>query len=724
MVSSDHIFYQTWYLYYFPGSRNYDYEAKYQRDKQGDEATENARVWNVYLDEAESYDMDMVQGFRNNIDGLLVFAALFSAVVTTFVAQTSQSLQPDNGKILVSLFYETNQLLRAAGNRTSVDAVPKAALVPGSRTHSSTDIWVNGLFFTSLTLSLSTALLTVLAKQWIQVCTLFPIIATTLNRNGQAYSVVVSGSARTRALIRHFRFKGLIKYKLSEVIESLPLILHSSVAIFFIGLALYISQLSPPICGAVSVITALTFVFYFGTSMLPAFDITCPYRISFIFSLANYLVFAFHVARHAYFSLRCSDTWMRYSKTWPDISALMFPLAKPLVSAFRMAGHPYFKIRDYFFSWMRNYKMWPEGSLEKAEHKQVFPSHDDEPWGTVAASHACESIDWVFNHSSNRSVKNIVVEVVCAMLEEWNSKADLFRYFLNIVSSPEHSNLFLSVTTYSLSQLPNLPAQSTTEQDLEQSTCSRLIGNLMKISASRSLFDEGISELESWQEEIEPVWMTAYRDGVRSRNHTLSRHLLDWGQPLSVQSERNLDVLFACAQCGDEEDIRDLVDRGMNLNLQRSRGWTALHEAARYGNLDAVIALSQREPGLMSQAIVYVSQEPRTALVVAIEHCKPDVVAYLLDHGAQAPPNAIHTAMRLEWFQADERLATVQLLLDRGWDRTAEDTNGKTPIDVAHDWPDFHPDKPAIIKYLKDYPNVRHSPSEPTVSPTSNEEEK
>ncbi|KAG6864193.1 hypothetical protein C0993_009264, partial [Termitomyces sp. T159_Od127] len=149
-------------------SRNYDYEAKYHPDKKGDEAKENARVWNVYLDEAESYDMDMIQGFRNNIDGLLVFAALFSAVVTTFVAQTSQSLQPDNVQIIAALLYENIQVLRAAGNRTTIDAIPMATLAPGSRTYSLTDLWVNGLFFTSLALSLSTALLTVLAKQWIQ----------------------------------------------------------------------------------------------------------------------------------------------------------------------------------------------------------------------------------------------------------------------------------------------------------------------------------------------------------------------------------------------------------------------------------------------------------------------------------------------------------------------------------------------------------------------------
>ena len=90
-------------------------------------------------------------------------------MVTTFVAQTSQALQPDNSQIMVSLLVENNQLLRAGGDTTHLNAVPAAPLGPVSITASSTDHWVNGLFFTSLALSLVTALLTALAKQWIQV---------------------------------------------------------------------------------------------------------------------------------------------------------------------------------------------------------------------------------------------------------------------------------------------------------------------------------------------------------------------------------------------------------------------------------------------------------------------------------------------------------------------------------------------------------------------------
>ncbi|KAG5732206.1 hypothetical protein E4T56_gene17021 [Termitomyces sp. T112] len=256
-----------------PGPRIYDYKQKYSQDKLGEEFKENARVWNVYLDEAENYDADLIEGYRNIMDGLLVFAALFSAVVTTFVAQTSQTLQPDNTQILVSILLETNQLLRAAGNNTSLNAVPPATLGPGSLTYSLTDQWVNGLFFTSLALSLSTSLLTVLAKQWIQ-----------------GYTSNVSGGARTRALIRQFRFHGLVKWRLTDMIESLPVILHSSVALFLVGLALYVSEFSSPICGVVAFITALTFLFYLGTSIIPAIFIDCPYRLPFLFPLAQLMV--------------------------------------------------------------------------------------------------------------------------------------------------------------------------------------------------------------------------------------------------------------------------------------------------------------------------------------------------------------------------------------------------------------------------------------------------
>ncbi|KAJ7595753.1 hypothetical protein C8J56DRAFT_775671, partial [Mycena floridula] len=130
----------------------------------------NARVWKVYLDESESYDEDMLRSFRDTIDALLVFAALFSGVVTTLLVQTSQALQPDYALLTTLLLTEQNKLLRAAGNASAINGVSLSPTSEQLGAGTNTDIWINALFIASLSLSLATALLSVLVKQWLQVC--------------------------------------------------------------------------------------------------------------------------------------------------------------------------------------------------------------------------------------------------------------------------------------------------------------------------------------------------------------------------------------------------------------------------------------------------------------------------------------------------------------------------------------------------------------------------
>ncbi|KAJ4463917.1 hypothetical protein C8J55DRAFT_538967 [Lentinula edodes] len=200
------------------GGRSYNYEEKYAPDALGEETSENARVWKVYLDEAENYDDEMLRGFRDTIDSLLVFAALFSGVVTSFIIATIDSLQPDYPAITALLLVEQVQLLRAAGNLNTINAIPKSNVDLQNASPSSRDLWVNGLFLASLSFALATALLSVLVKQWLQ-----------------AYSAMSFGNAQEKTLIRQFRFAGFIKWKVSEIIGVLPLILHTSLALFLIG---------------------------------------------------------------------------------------------------------------------------------------------------------------------------------------------------------------------------------------------------------------------------------------------------------------------------------------------------------------------------------------------------------------------------------------------------------------------------------------------------------
>ncbi|KAJ6592416.1 hypothetical protein B0H19DRAFT_854833, partial [Mycena capillaripes] len=200
-----------------------DYRRKYAEDRPNKELDPEARVWHVYNDESAIFDNDMMVESGDNLDILLVFAGLFSGVLTTFVAQTSQNLSPDNAAVSNSILLELVALQRAQTNGTSFDSISAADT---SFTVARTDLWVNGLWFTSLALSLTTALLAVLAKQWLR-----------------QYSSFVTGSARERALIRQFRYACFNKWGVQLIIGLLPTGLHLSLFSFLAGLVVFLYAL-------------------------------------------------------------------------------------------------------------------------------------------------------------------------------------------------------------------------------------------------------------------------------------------------------------------------------------------------------------------------------------------------------------------------------------------------------------------------------------------------
>ncbi|TFY74652.1 hypothetical protein EWM64_g9360 [Hericium alpestre] len=198
-----------------------DYEQKYPPDHPVEAMGPNARIWRVYLDEAALRDNDVIEGWRDTTDVLLVFAGLFSAVVTTFVVQSSQSLQPDNAQATVTLLSELIDVQRAISLGISPDTVPhsqqQSAVGPAS-----SDRWVNGLWFISLALSLAAALMAMLVKQWIQY-----------------YVHPIAGTIQRRVQTTHFRFIGLENWHVPAIIEFLPIEMHLALLLFFIGLVIF-----------------------------------------------------------------------------------------------------------------------------------------------------------------------------------------------------------------------------------------------------------------------------------------------------------------------------------------------------------------------------------------------------------------------------------------------------------------------------------------------------
>ncbi|KAL1674677.1 hypothetical protein EV122DRAFT_281840 [Schizophyllum commune] len=226
-------------------------------DPYGAEAGENARVWRVYLEESGQFDDEMLREFRDMLDVHLVFVALFSAVVSTFVVQTSQALQPDYIRVSASLLLELVALHRAK----SPNDVAPSEIGLESLFYTTSDVWVNALWFTTLALPLATVLIAALVKQWLQ-----------------EYVKTSAGPPRKRALVRHIRFTALLRWKVSFIIGLVPLLLHVSLALFFAGLAVFLRALHPLISTIVLVVTGLTYFFYLATHTIAVLFWKCSYQ--------------------------------------------------------------------------------------------------------------------------------------------------------------------------------------------------------------------------------------------------------------------------------------------------------------------------------------------------------------------------------------------------------------------------------------------------------------
>ncbi|KAF8887408.1 hypothetical protein CPB85DRAFT_1232107, partial [Mucidula mucida] len=145
---------------------------------------------------------------------------------------------------------------------TSDEGIAHSALSPDTPVRvSSTSTFVNALWFTSLALSLTTALLAVLTKQWIH-----------------QYLATSSGTPRDRCRTRQFRYENLKEWHVPLIIGMLPVLMHIALGLFFGGLVVYVRSLSTPIAIVVGAIAFFAFVAYFGTNLLPLFKPTCPYK--------------------------------------------------------------------------------------------------------------------------------------------------------------------------------------------------------------------------------------------------------------------------------------------------------------------------------------------------------------------------------------------------------------------------------------------------------------
>ncbi|KAJ8699450.1 hypothetical protein PTI98_002563 [Pleurotus ostreatus] len=232
-----------------------DLAGKEEREQFGQELADDAKIWREYVKESSQYDAQMVGEWNRTVDSSLIFAALFSAVVASFVVESYQMLSVDPQDVTNSLLESilAAQTLSAA-NMTSPISEDTAF------TPSSSAIWVNALWFTSLTCSLGIAAVGMLVKQWLS-----------------AYLAGLPAAPHLRAQIRQHRFDTLHAWQTHHIINCLPLALSLCLILFLSGLVILLLDVSPPIGIASVVLVAVTITFQAMNFLLPAFC-NCPWK--------------------------------------------------------------------------------------------------------------------------------------------------------------------------------------------------------------------------------------------------------------------------------------------------------------------------------------------------------------------------------------------------------------------------------------------------------------
>ena len=181
--------------------------------------------------------------------------------MATFVTQTHQSLLSDPQEALGDLLVELIAVQRAAANGSAVNNVPFSRSMATPFVPSSSDVWINSLLFASLVLSLLTAFIGVLAKQWLY-----------------QYITVASGSPQDRALVRQARALGLQEWHVPMLIAALPVILHISLALFFAGLVVLLHSILREVAYLATSLVCLVYLAYMISTVLPIVYPRCPYR--------------------------------------------------------------------------------------------------------------------------------------------------------------------------------------------------------------------------------------------------------------------------------------------------------------------------------------------------------------------------------------------------------------------------------------------------------------
>ncbi|KAJ3500133.1 hypothetical protein NLJ89_g9926 [Agrocybe chaxingu] len=214
---------------------------------------ETKDYWGDLLKPLQENDAAQCKIWEGEVHNVLIFASLFSAVVTTFIIESYKDLRPDPNETTVILL---TRIVARLDNVTNGSASPLISdeAIP----FSPSSVAVNVFWILSLVVSLTTMLIGIVASQWLR----------------EHQHLPAHFSAEETFGLLSMRTKMVEKWGMGTFFSSLPVLLEVALVLFFLGLAEFLRSLGVnQVTIPVIVVISLAFLFLLVTTAIPAFQI-------------------------------------------------------------------------------------------------------------------------------------------------------------------------------------------------------------------------------------------------------------------------------------------------------------------------------------------------------------------------------------------------------------------------------------------------------------------
>ena len=174
--------------------------------------------------------------------------------MSAFLIELLSRLEPDPLDTIQDVLIYQTQMMRnsSLGPYVPADFSPPEYIV-----------LVNALFYASLGIMLLAAFIAMLIKSWVRE----------FDRGLRAISI-----PEQRAKTREFRYLGMERWKLQEMVAMLPYLIQISLLLFAIGLVLFLFHISKPSFGITTAIFGVGVLYYALTTTISIFVTSSPFH--------------------------------------------------------------------------------------------------------------------------------------------------------------------------------------------------------------------------------------------------------------------------------------------------------------------------------------------------------------------------------------------------------------------------------------------------------------